>query len=75
MPLYGFHCADCNAEFEALVGSSEVPACPTCGSETLEKLLSRVAPEAKSPALIKQARACAACEGHFSNYCPAERPS
>jgi putative FmdB family regulatory protein len=74
MPLFSFHCTGCDAEFEALVGFSERAACPECGGEALEKLLSRVAPEPKSHELVQRARSCANCEGHFSNYCPSERP-
>ncbi len=41
MPLYEFHCAKCQHDVEVLVrNQTEKPACPDCGSEKLEKLLS-----------------------------------
>lgn len=40
MPIYEFECTECKSEFELLVRSSEVPACPKCDSKRLEKLLS-----------------------------------
>jgi putative FmdB family regulatory protein len=40
MPLYEYHCSDCGAGFELLVGVSETPKCPKCGSEALDKQLS-----------------------------------
>lgn len=40
MPLYEFHCRQCDHDVEVLVRSSEQPACPQCGSSKLEKLLS-----------------------------------
>jgi len=40
MPLYEYHCPDCNHDFEALVRSDERAECPTCGTKKLEKLLS-----------------------------------
>ena len=43
MPLYEYTCLKCSHEFEALVRTGDVPACPECGSEKLEKLLSDVA--------------------------------
>lgn len=74
MPLYNYCCADCDNIFELLVKSSDVPACPSCGSQKLERQMSMIAPEGKSAGVIKQARAQAAREGHFSNYKRSERP-
>ncbi len=68
MPLFSYHCTGCDAGFEVLVLGSEVPVCPTCGGTALQPLLSRVAAEARTPGVVKQARAQAAKEGHFSNY-------
>lgn len=42
MPLYSYHCAKCNTNFELLVGMSEKAACPTCNSRRLERLFWRV---------------------------------
>jgi len=73
MPLYGFHCPDCDSEVELLVGLSERPRCPSCGGRKLTRLVSRPAPPGKSGALVKSARARAAREGHLSNFSPSER--
>jgi putative FmdB family regulatory protein len=40
MPTFDFVCQACAHQFEMLVRSRDVPACPSCGSEALEKLLS-----------------------------------
>lgn len=40
MPLYEYTCPSCQAEFELLVRASDTPACPTCGSQRIEKQLS-----------------------------------
>lgn len=74
MPLFSYRCTACNHEFETLVRSSDVPSCPSCAGQALEKLVSRPAPEAKSGQILKGARAQAAREGHFSNYSRSERP-
>ncbi len=39
MPLYDFRCRGCAHEFEALVRPSHEPACPSCGSADLERLI------------------------------------
>ena len=40
MPLHEFKCRRCSHQFEALVRGSSEPACPSCQSTDLEKLLS-----------------------------------
>ena len=42
MPIYEFHCGDCNRDSEVLVRSSDWKgtACPLCGSRKLQKKLS-----------------------------------
>lgn len=40
MPLYEYRCLSCRHEFEALVRAQDpAPACPSCKSGDLEKLL------------------------------------
>jgi len=40
MPIYEYQCRECSDRFETLVRSNDVPACPKCGSENLQKLIS-----------------------------------
>ena len=40
MPIYEYRCEDCGHEFEALVRSSDTPACEKCASPKLARLLS-----------------------------------
>ena len=68
MPLYSYHCAKCDGDVELLIGSSETPVCPSCGSKKLQRLMSLTAPHGKSRGLMKSARAQAAREGHLSNF-------
>lgn len=74
MPLFDFRCPACEVTFELLVRSSIVPACPHCGSQTLDRQVARIAPAATTPGLLRNARKVAMKEGHFSNYKPSERP-
>jgi len=73
MPLYSFHCAKCDRDFELLVGSDETPVCPTCNGKKLERLMSRVAQPGRSRRFAKAMRARAAREGHLSNFSRSER--
>lgn len=74
MPIYDYHCHQCGKDFELLINRSTVPACPECGSQSLEKRLSRPAPQDRTADLLSRARTQAAREGHFSHYAPSERP-
>lgn len=74
MPLYSYRCTKCDHGFEMLVRSSDVPACPECASEEVERQLSLTVAEGASKGIIQRARAQAAREGHFSNYGKSERP-
>jgi len=44
MPIFEYKCSNCSKRFSALVGvlaSARQPACPQCGSNNLEKQVSR----------------------------------
>jgi putative FmdB family regulatory protein len=56
MPLYDYRCKACGAEFEALVRPPAAPACPTCASPDLERLLSGFSFSVRSDGLSKAAR-------------------
>lgn len=73
MPIHDFHCTACQAEFEQLVRSSTVPTCPHCGSTTLQRLVSRIAPGGKIEAIRMSNRRAAAAAGHFSHFSPGEQ--
>jgi putative FmdB family regulatory protein len=73
MPLYDYRCTACGQQFELLVRSSTVPACPHCAATALERLVSLTAPQGTSQAIITAGRRAAAKQGHFSHYSKAER--
>jgi putative FmdB family regulatory protein len=56
MPLFDFQCRACGHEFEALVRRSAAPACPSCGSADLERLLSGFSFSVRSNGLSPAAR-------------------
>lgn len=58
MPLYEYQCRACGREFEMLVRGPEQPACPTCHSSDIERLLSSfgVSSEARSHSVLQAAR-------------------
>lgn len=73
MPLYTFHCPDCDKTFERLISTSETPVCPACDGTRSERMISRIAPDQKLKAVAKAWRAQATKEGHTSNFNAGER--
>jgi len=58
VPLYDYRCNACDHQFELLVRTNDKPACPACGSENLERLLSMfaVSSEGTRDASLQKAR-------------------
>jgi putative FmdB family regulatory protein len=58
MPMHEYRCRDCGNEFEMLVRASDVPACPSCESRHLDRLLSMfaVSSAARSEASLAKAK-------------------
>ena len=70
MPIYEYHCNDCNADFEKLVfGSSLEVACEKCGSTKTEKLLSRFGMGRSSSDASSGSSDSAGCGGCSSSSC------
>ncbi len=73
MPIFDFNCTSCGHAFEALVRASSIPACPQCGSTTLQKRVSSIAPAGKIEAIRMAHRRVAAAQGHFDHYSPSDK--
>ena len=43
MPIYEYQCRACHHQFEAIVRVSDVPRCPACGGQELDRLISQFA--------------------------------
>lgn len=43
VPIFEYQCQSCGDEFEALVRAADVPSCPGCGSQSLNRLLTSFA--------------------------------
>lgn len=62
MPVFEYRCSECQSTFEALVRRDDGVACPECGSQRLDKLIS--APTFLSGATTRPAgRTCCGLEG------------
>jgi len=69
VPLYEFTCTDCGETFEELVAASLDTlgvTCPDCGSEKVEKLVSRFASTGASSANGGGGGSCGPGSGRFT---------
>lgn len=73
MPIYDYRCPACQHTFETLVRTGSTPACPQCGSTTLNKCVSPIAPAGKIEAIRMAHRRVAAAQGHLDHYSPSDK--
>lgn len=72
MPIYEYHCDNCNKDFETLVRrASEAVHCPGCGSENLTRKLSAHAVGSPAPDTACGSSACAPMPACGAGACPA----
>jgi putative FmdB family regulatory protein len=63
MPIYEYKCGSCGQEFEQLIRTGDVAACPSCKGQTLERLLSHVAVRSEHTRSLSFKKARAAARG------------
>ena len=63
MPIYEYRCGECGAEFEKLVGSQSVVACPSCASGRVIRRISLVGIKSGSRAGSAPAATAGGCCG------------
>lgn len=63
MPIFEYRCEGCGNAFETLVRSNTQPACPQCGSTSVDKQLSVFATASSSSDLPQLPAGCGSC-GH-----------
>ena len=71
MPIYEYHCDNCNHDFEYLVFGKEQPECPSCRGKNVNKLISACGFLSKSSdgATTRRAAADSSCSGCASTSC------
>jgi putative FmdB family regulatory protein len=63
MPIYEYRCEACDHRFEALIRNADAPACPSCGSQTLEREFSTFAVSTGGASAMRSAApgSCGTC--------------
>lgn len=70
MPLFDFKCNNCGRTFETLVRNcSEQVKCPDCGSDNINKLLSKFGFKSGSGFTSSSGGSCGSCKGGSCSSC------
>ncbi len=70
MPIYEFHCHQCQNEFEKLVlKSSEKIACPKCKSKKVHRLMSAFAFSSGGKFKSTASSSCSSCSATSCSTC------
>ena len=71
MPIYEYHCKDCNRDFEYLVMGEEDAACPHCSSQSVCRLMSTCGFFSKGGGgeTVKAAAGTSGCSGCAATSC------
>ncbi|RPJ04581.1 MAG: zinc ribbon domain-containing protein [Deltaproteobacteria bacterium] len=70
MPIYEYHCKQCNHEFEKLVfNSSEKIACPKCESSKVSRMMSAFAFSVGGNFKSTAASSCGSCSSSSCSSC------
>ncbi len=67
MPLFDYHCADCDETVEVFIRAAEEPRCPRCKGERVKKLISAFAVGGSAPGLPP---GCGNCPEPGAPGCP-----
>ena len=70
MPIYEFHCPQCDRDFETLVmRSDDKVCCPTCDSKKVRRLMSGFAHKSEGKMVSSGGGGCASCAGGSCATC------
>ncbi len=71
MPIYEYHCDNCEKDFECLVFGNEHPDCPSCSSKNVKKLMSASVFFSKGGhgQTVKAAAGASSCTGCAATSC------
>jgi putative FmdB family regulatory protein len=71
MPIYEYHCEDCDQDFECLVIGDESPECSCCNGKNISRLMSACGFVSKGSGgeTVSKAAGASACSGCAGTSC------
>lgn len=69
MPIFEYHCMECDEDFEILVLGNQEVTCPTCEGHKVKKLLSCFSHKSESGFSSSKGSACTSCSATSCSTC------
>ena len=69
MPIFEYHCMECDKDFEILVLGNQEVMCPTCNGQKVKKLLSCFSHKSEGGFSSSKGSACTSCTATSCSTC------
>jgi len=69
MPIYEYHCVNCDKDFEALVLGDQQISCPVCSGNNIKKLLSTFSHKSDGDFSSSKGSSCSSCSAPSCSTC------
>jgi len=69
MPIFEYHCTECDKDFELLVFGDEHVSCPTCQGNKIKKLLSAFSHKSDDGFSSSHGSSCSSCSATSCGTC------
>ncbi len=69
MPIFEYHCMECDKDFETLVLGDQDVLCPLCTGKNVKKLLSAFSHKSEGEFSSSKGSSCSSCSATSCNTC------
>jgi len=69
MPIFEYHCMDCDKDFESLVFGDQEVSCPICKGSNLNRLLSTFSHKSSGEFSSSKGPSCTSCSATSCSTC------
>ena len=69
MPIFEFHCTDCDKDFEVLIVGEQEISCPACKGTQIKRLLSAFSHKSEGDFSSSKGTSCASCSATSCSTC------
>jgi len=69
MPIFEYHCTECDEDFEVLIFGNEEVSCPTCKGNKIKKLLSAFSHKSDGEFSSSHGSSCSTCSATTCSTC------
>ena len=71
MPIFEYHCRDCDKDFEILILGDQEVSCPVCKGDRVSRLLSVFSHKSSGELSSSKSSSCTSCSATSCSTCSA----